>query len=69
MSSMTKKFKKNKLDLTMAIKFKCNTCGFERLVYQSQFKKMTNETFKDNKLFFCDKCNNRMNAVTVEVDY
>ena len=69
MSSMTKKLKKSKLNITMAIKFKCDTCGFERLVYRAEFKKMTQETFKNNKLFICGKCKIRMNPVSVEVDY
>ena len=69
MSSRTRKLKKNKLDITMAIKFKCDACGFERLVYRAEFKKMTQETFKNNRLFICDKCKTRMNPVSVEVDY
>lgn len=48
---------------------RCPICGFERLVPQSEFKKMNDETFKNNKLFICDKCNIRMNPITVEVDY
>lgn len=69
MSSMTKKIKKNKLDIIMSIKFKCEKCGFERLVYQSEFKKMTQETFKNNKLFICDNCKIRMNPISVEADF
>ena len=30
---------------------------------------MNEETFKNNKLFICDKCNIRMNPITVEIDY
>lgn len=67
MSSMAKKFRKP--NLKMAIKFKCTKCGFERLVPRSEFQKMTDETFKNNKLFICNKCNIRMNPITVEVDY
>lgn len=48
---------------------RCPKCGFERLVPQSEFKKMNNKTFKDNKLFICDICNIQMNPITVEVDY
>jgi transcription elongation factor Elf1 len=66
---MRSKNKKNKLDITMAIKFKCNKCGFERLVYREEFKKMTQKTFKNNKLFICDNCKIRMNPISVEVDY
>ena len=71
MGSFTRKYKKNKqsINLVMAIKFKCSMCGLERLISQSEFKKMNEETFKNNKLFFCDKCNIRMNPITVEVDY
>ena len=48
---------------------RCPKCGFERLVPQSELKKMNEETFKNNKLFICDICNIRMNPITVEVDY
>lgn len=48
---------------------RCPKCGFERLVPQSELKKMNEETFKNNKLFICDKCNIRMNPIIVEVDY
>ena len=53
MGSFTRKYKKNKqnINLVMAIKFKCPICGFERLVPQSDFKKMNEVTFKNNKLF------------------
>lgn len=57
------------IDISMSIKFKCPKCGFEKLVHQCEFQKMTDETFKNNKIFFCNKCNIRMNPITVEVDY
>lgn len=69
MGSMSKKFKKNSLNIKMAIKFKCFKCNFEREVPQEEFKKMNQETFKNNKLFICDNCNTRMNPISVEVDY
>lgn len=69
MSSMTRKLKRNKEDIIMAIKFKCDICGFERLVYRAELKKMTQETFKNNQLFMCENCKIRMNPVSVEVDY
>ncbi len=70
MSSMTKKFKKRrKVEISLSIKFVCDTCGFERIVPQSEFKKMTEETFKDNKLFICDDCKIRMRPATVEADF
>lgn len=71
MGSFTRKYKRNNqnLNLFMAIKFKCPICDFERIVPQSVLKKMNNETFKNNKLFSCDKCNIRMNPITIEVDY
>lgn len=69
MSSMTRKLKRSKEDIIMAIKFKCDTCGFERLVYRAEFKKMTQETFKNNQLFMCENCKIRMNPISVEVDY
>ena len=61
MSSITKKYLKNKkIEVSLSIKFVCDTCGFTRIVPQSEFKKMNNESFKNNKLFICDKCNIRM---------
>ena len=67
---MSKRMLKNKkLDISMSIKFKCSKCGFEKLIAQSEFKKMTEETFKSNPIFFCKNCNIRMNPITVEVDY
>lgn len=65
---MAKKYK-NISNIQMAIKFKCPKCGFERLVPRERFQEMTEETFKDNKLFICNNCKIRMNPVTVEVDY
>ena len=53
----------------MRIKFKCNNCNFERLVPKEEFDKINNETFKNNKLFFCDNCNCKMYPATIEVDY
>lgn len=70
MSSTLRKIKRNKsINLSMGIKFKCPICGFERLIPQQSFQNMTNESFKNNKLFFCDKCDIKMNPITIEVDY
>ena len=51
------------------MKFVCDKCGFERLVPENEFKKMTQETFKNNKLFICDNCNTRMTPKTIEADF
>ncbi len=70
MGRMTNKFKKNKMiDIKMSIKFKCEHCGYEKLIPREAFQKMTNETFKDNPIFLCKNCNIRMNPITIEVDY
>ena len=70
MSSITSKINKRKdFDIKLSVKFICPHCGFKRLVPQSEFKKMTNETFKNNKLFICDKCNIRMTPTTIEADF
>ena len=53
----------------MSIKFKCPKCGYEKLIPQERFKKMTNEEFKNPKTFACDKCNIRMEPVTIEADF
>lgn len=51
------------------MKFKCPICGFTRLVPKSEFDKMTQKTFTNNKLFFCDNCNIRMNPISIEADF
>lgn len=67
---MLKKIKnKNNLNIKMSIKFKCPKCGYEKLIPQERFKKMTNEEFKNPKTFACDKCNIRMEPVTIEADF
>ena len=70
MSSILKKIRKNKkIKVSLGIKFVCDTCDFSRIIPQQEFKKMTNETFKNNKLFICDKCKIRMRPATVEADF
>ncbi len=72
---MLKKIKNNnhnnnyKLNLKMGIKFKCPRCGYEKIIPKERFDKMTNEEYKDPKTFACDKCNIRMEPITVEVDF
>lgn len=53
----------------MSIKFLCPICGNTKLIPQSTFQKMNNETFKNNPIFLCDKCKIKMTPITVEVDY
>lgn len=61
---MTKKFKKNKkLDIYLSVKFVCDSCGFIKIIPQSEFIKVTNESFINNKLFICDNCNIRMRQI------
>ena len=70
MSSMLRKFKKNQnLNFSMSIKFVCPKCESTKLIPQSAFQKMNNDTFKNNPIFLCDKCKIKMNPTTVEVDY
>ncbi|MEG2832532.1 MAG: hypothetical protein RR923_07185 [Bacilli bacterium] len=70
MSSMSRKFLKNKnIDIKMSIKFKCPTCGDEKLISQNTIQKLDPNTFRDNEIFKCKKCSIRMNPMTVEVDY
>lgn len=67
---MLRKIKKNQEEnIIMSMKFKCPKCGFEKLIPQKEFQRMTDETFKNNKIFLCNKCNTRMNPITIEVDY
>lgn len=42
---------------------------FTRFVPKSEFDKMTQKTFTNNKLFFCDNCNIRMNPISIEADF
>ena len=47
----------------------CPKCGNFKLIPQSTFQKMNNDTFKNNSIFLCDKCKIRMTPITIEVDY
>lgn len=70
MGSISRKLKKDKtIPIYLSIKFVCDNCGFQRLVPQAEFKKMTEETFKNNKLFICENCNIRMRPASVEADF
>ena len=51
------------------MKFKCPICGFTRLISKSEFDKITEKTFKNNKLFFCDNCNIHINPISIEADF
>ena len=39
------------------------------LFQKSEFDKMTEKTFRNNKLLFCDNCNIRMNPISIEADF
>lgn len=71
MGSFSRKIKRNSpiLDIYLSMKFQCPICGFTRLVPKSEFDKMTEKTFKNNKLFFCHNCNIRMTPVSIEADF
>jgi len=70
MSSLSKKICKNKkFEISLSIKFVCDNCGFIRIVPQHEFQKMNEKTFKNNKLFFCDRCKIRMRPATIEADF
>lgn len=70
MSSISKKIKRNKmLNIEMSMKFICSKCGIEKLISQKTIQNLDKETFKDNPIFKCPNCNERMNPITIEVDY
>lgn len=71
MGSFSRKIKRNSpiVNIYLSTKFKCPFCGFTRLVPKSEFDKMTQKTFTNNKLFFCDNCNIRMNPISIEADF
>lgn len=70
MSSIKRKFDRNRpINIKMSMKFKCPKCGWEKLIPRNEFQKLTNETFKNNKMFYCVNCNIKMNPITIEVDY
>ena len=51
------------------IKFNCYNCGSTKIVLRSEFQKMTNETFKNTKIFFFERCNTKMIPVSIKVNY
>lgn len=70
MSSMLKKFKKNKMiDIKMSMRFSCPKCGFEKVIAKDVMDNINDKDFNDNIIFKCSNCNIRMYPIAVEVDY
>lgn len=57
------------LEFSMSLKLECPKCKNNKLIPRKIFQNMTNEQFKKGEIFLCDKCNIRMNPISIEVDY
>ena len=72
---MSKKFKKNIKEehivpgLKLSMRFVCPNCHSTKVIPRETFNKMTNDTFKNNPIFMCNKCNIRMNPTEVIADF
>lgn len=67
---MLRKMKRHSLpNFKMSIKAECPKCKKTKLIPRETFQKMSEEEFQKGEIFLCEKCNIKMNPVSVEVDY
>lgn len=71
MSSMTRKIKRNKpiIDIQLSMKFECPNCKKAKIISKKQMDSIKREKFNDNKIFVCDKCDEKMYPTEVIADY
>lgn len=70
MSNMLRKMKRHSIpNITMSLKVECPKCHKSKLIPREVLQTMSEEEFKEGKLFLCDKCKIKMHPVSVEVDY
>ncbi len=70
MSNMLRKIKRHSIpNLIMHLKVECPKCKNTKLIPRETFQKMSEEEYQEGKIFLCEKCNTKMNPVSVEVDY
>ena len=70
MSNMLRKIKRQSVPVfAMSLKVECPKCKNYKLIPRETFQKMTEEEYKKGEIFLCEKCNTKMNPVSVEVDY
>lgn len=53
----------------MSLKVECHKCKNYKLIPREIFQKMTEEEYQKGEIFLCEKCNIKMNPVSIEVDY
>lgn len=63
------KNKFNEINIYLSMKFICPFFKFTKLVLKSKFIIIIEKTFKNNKLFFCNNCNKRINPISIETDF
>lgn len=67
---MPRKIKRHALpNLKMSIKTECPKCKMTKLIPREAFEKISEEEFQKGEIFLYQKCNIKMNPVSVEVDY
>lgn len=70
MSNMLRKIKRQSiLVFNMSLKVECHKCKNYKLIPREIFQKMTEEEYQKGEIFLCEKCNIKMNPVSIEVDY
>ncbi len=70
MSNMLRKIKRQSVPVfSMSLKVEWPKCKNFKLIPRETFQKMTEEEYQKGEIFLCNKCNIKMNLVSIEVDY
>ena len=70
MSNMLRKIMRQSIPVSnMSLKVECHKCKNYKLIPREIFQKMTEEEYQKGEIFLCERCNIKMNPVSIEVDY
>ena len=70
MSNMLRKIKRQSIPVfNMSLKVECHKCKNYKLIPREILQKMTEEEYQKGEIFLCERCNIKMNPVSIEVDY
>lgn len=66
---MSNMLRQSKPIFYMSLNVECPKCKKYKLIPRKTFQKMNEEEYQKGEIFLCEKCNIKMNPVSVEVDY
>lgn len=69
MGSISKKFKKNNINIHLSMKFVCPKCNDFKILSREKIQSINPEEFKNNEIFICKNCNIRMIPTEIIANY